>query len=1391
MTTNRRRSLRRVKIPIKFGDTICSLNNKMNDQLAESDDQLENGEIMDDSKEIGEKARVSDTDEVELNDNMETEGLRCDMGMENDSQDTSLPTVINEIGQEFVIFDDELVMEGSKKWEMSACGYFVGYRMSMQELSYHLYRMWGNFSLKHILNNDNDIFVFKFNNAQGLQTVIESGPWIVNNKPVVVQKWDPSINLDRIEPTRLPVWIKLINISLEAWTHRGLSALASRVGKPLIMDAMTTKMCNEGLGSLRYARILIEANATKGLVDFMEILYLNKQNGEQYVKKVKVEYDWKPQICPQCLVFGHSGVNCPKKEKEIKKSKEVNEEIDGFVNVKSRKSKDDGIKSNNIGIGRNMQQNNQKKPFQKKKVVSKFVYRQKQAQGLNIEQMKKVNEEHDKYNTPSGSKRKVWSVGENVIKDVRDTANKFSVLQEIEEESTMMKMNLREKSMVEKFVKEKIQPSINEAKDWTKEMIEYFKECWKEHYDKSKEVENEGTDIELDENDVYIEKEGIAKFMTENEVRVVETHMKNNRIKKLCMNVFGRWNWQTNMLHSKKGCRIAIGWNANNVNCSMLHNSGQSMLYHVEILSSQKSFFCTFIYAANREKDRRELWKDLRLYKKIVGDLAWAIMGDVNVSLNLEDHSEGISHFTQDMLEFQDCINEIKMEDINWSGMHFTWTKSLNNPNATLLKKIDRVMGNLSFLTHFSSANAIFLPYGISDHSPTILTIPQVMKKKNKSFRMTNYITDKVGFKDLVKENWNMEVVITLKKQKLYDVQAKIDKDPFNKILRQEGVQVLSDYKEAISDEEKLLRRRAKITWLKEGGFLGISPEVAKFSEVDSLLFKKKVSSEDAELMIKEISNDEIKKALFDIEDNKALGHDGFTSRFFNKSWEIIKDDFCAAIKEFFESRKLLGEINATIIALVPKSTTPQKVSDFRPIACCNVTYKCISKILTNRIKNALSHIVDDNQSAFIPGKAITDNILLVQELLKGYNCANDDLIMLCHGGVESVQTIKRALDKFSSMTDLYLNLGKCIMFCGSLDNDTKNAISTILSFKEVFLLPKSVINDIEKLFKRFLWNNGESCNGKVKVAWMDVSKKESLWVKWINVVKFKIRSVWDVAIDLKDSRGWKCILNLRNMVGEHMRFKIGNGKSVNVWHDKWNSEWSLASKISKKEIFYAGFKDHDCIADMKDAKGWKWPTDWMSKYPWLKDVKDLVLNDCPDKPIWVDNDGNSRNFSTAVVWKDIRGNGVSVDWKDIVWHTNCIPKHTFILWLAVKKKLSTQDRMSKWYPNKKIWKKVCDIGRITVNEDNWENIIKAMSLKKNKMSIWGIIRKICLAAVVYYIWQERNGRLFNNHKRTEKEVFEAIYGDVRSILISIPARDTQNIAKVDEEWDIKFAKKI
>ena len=79
-----------------------------------------------------------------------------------------IPTSISENGIEIVIFDEEIVMEGSKKWEHTPCGYFVGYKMYAQEINYHLFRMWGKYGLKSIQNIGNGTFVFKFKDEQGL-----------------------------------------------------------------------------------------------------------------------------------------------------------------------------------------------------------------------------------------------------------------------------------------------------------------------------------------------------------------------------------------------------------------------------------------------------------------------------------------------------------------------------------------------------------------------------------------------------------------------------------------------------------------------------------------------------------------------------------------------------------------------------------------------------------------------------------------------------------------------------------------------------------------------------------------------------------------------------------------------------------------------------------------------------------------------------------------------------------------------------------------------------------------------------------------------------------------------------------------------------------------------
>ena len=92
------------------------------------------------------------------------------------------------------------------------------------------------------------------------------------------------------------------------------------------------------------------------------------------------------------------------------------------------------------------------------------------------------------------------------------------------------------------------------------------------------------------------------------------------------------------------------------------------------------------------------------------------------------------------------------------------------------------------------------------------------------------------------------------------------------------------------------------------------------------------------------------------------------------------------AIRAFFESGKLISEINNTTIALIPKIPNLVKVGDYRPISSCNTIYKCIAKIIANRIKAVLHDLIDPVQFAFVHVRRIFDNFFLSQEIMRGYH---------------------------------------------------------------------------------------------------------------------------------------------------------------------------------------------------------------------------------------------------------------------------------------------------------------------------------------------------------------------------------------------------------------------
>ena len=145
---------------------------------------------------------------------------------------------------------------------------------------------------------------------------------------------------------------------------------------------------------------------------------------------------------------------------------------------------------------------------------------------------------------------------------------------------------------------------------------------------------------------------------------------------------------------------------------------------------------------------------------------------------------------------------------------------------------------------------------------------------------------------------------------------------------------------------------------------------------------KPQISATQNDNLITPPTAEEIRLAVFSIHPDKTPGPDGFSTSFFQSNWENLRSAIIKEVQQFFSEGTLPHTVNSTHIRLIPKITNPKLVSEYMPIALCNVYYKVISKILSLRLKPLLQEVISENHSAFIPGRAISDNILITHETL-------------------------------------------------------------------------------------------------------------------------------------------------------------------------------------------------------------------------------------------------------------------------------------------------------------------------------------------------------------------------------------------------------------------------
>ena len=122
-------------------------------------------------------------------------------------------------------------------------------------------------------------------------------------------------------------------------------------------------------------------------------------------------------------------------------------------------------------------------------------------------------------------------------------------------------------------------------------------------------------------------------------------------------------------------------------------------------------------------------------------------------------------------------------------------------------------------------------------------------------------------------------------------------------------------------------------------------------------------------------SEEEVARVVHGMAGDKAPGPNSFSMAFFQRCWDIVKNDVMAVLHDFHAHGHFEKSMNATFIALIPKRLGALECKDFRPISLVTGIYKIIAKVLANRLRMVLEKVVSTSQNAFFGGRQILDRL--------------------------------------------------------------------------------------------------------------------------------------------------------------------------------------------------------------------------------------------------------------------------------------------------------------------------------------------------------------------------------------------------------------------------------
>ncbi|XP_020673779.2 mucin-2-like [Dendrobium catenatum] len=126
--------------------------------------------------------------------------------------------------------------------------------------------------------------------------------WFFFGKPFLLQKWSPKLRPKGENLNSFSIWVKIHDLSLVCWNSEGISTIASKIGIPLAVDALTAHITR-----LTFSRVCVQVSANVVFLDEVPISL------EDEVFSLKIQYEWKPSPCEHCKSLAHFSSSCPSK----------------------------------------------------------------------------------------------------------------------------------------------------------------------------------------------------------------------------------------------------------------------------------------------------------------------------------------------------------------------------------------------------------------------------------------------------------------------------------------------------------------------------------------------------------------------------------------------------------------------------------------------------------------------------------------------------------------------------------------------------------------------------------------------------------------------------------------------------------------------------------------------------------------------------------------------------------------------------------------------------------------------------------------------------------------------------------------------------------------------